>query len=55
MTLLDGKELSKKLREVIKFDILAMKRKPTLAVIMVGSDGASDIYVRNKERELAKK
>lgn len=50
MTLLDGKELSKKLREVIKLDVLAMKRKPTLAVIMVGSDGASDIYVRNKER-----
>lgn len=50
MTLLDGKELSKKVREVIKLDILTMKRKPTLVVIMVGNDSASSVYVRNKER-----
>lgn len=50
MTLLDGKELSKKVREAIKLDILTMKRKPTLAVIMVGNDSASSVYVRNKEK-----
>lgn len=49
-TLIDGKEVSKNLREIIKLDILSMKRHPKLVVLLVGNDNASEVYVRNKER-----
>lgn len=54
MILLDGKETSKKVREELREEIdqIADKagRRPGLAVILVGEDPASQIYVRNKEK-----
>ena len=51
--ILDGKETAKKLRENLKSKVEELKKNnifPKLAVIMVGDDGASKIYVRNKSK-----
>lgn len=48
MKIVDGKALAKKLREELKEKIGALKKAPGLAVVIVGSDPASQIYVRNK-------
>ncbi len=54
MILLDGKETAKQVRAELRseVDTLAAKygRQPGLAVILVGEDPASQVYVRNKER-----
>lgn len=50
--LIDGKVLSLKVRESVKEKVDALVAKgvtPGLAVILVGEDPASQIYVRNKE------
>lgn len=50
--LLDGKTMSDELRQEIAARVSALKEKgvvPGLAVILVGDDPASNIYVRNKE------
>jgi len=49
--ILDGKVLSAEIYEDVKRRVTAMKRQgvtPGLAVILVGDDPASEIYVRNK-------
>ncbi|RUM45424.1 MAG: bifunctional methylenetetrahydrofolate dehydrogenase/methenyltetrahydrofolate cyclohydrolase FolD [Desulfurobacterium sp.] len=50
--ILDGKELSKKIRGKLKEEVKELKEKvgrpPALAVVLVGNDVASEIYVRNK-------
>jgi len=51
--ILDGKETAKKVRENLKSKVEELKKNgtnPKLAVIMVGEDGASKIYVRNKSK-----
>lgn len=51
--ILDGKELAKKTRMNLKIECEKLKEKgitPKLAVIMVGDDEASKVYVRNKSR-----
>lgn len=51
--IIDGKELSKKIRMQVKEEVEVLKSKginPKLAVIMVGEDPASKVYVRNKSR-----
>ena len=51
--LLDGKVMSDELRVRISERVAALKEKgvhPGLAVILVGEDPASQIYVRNKEK-----
>jgi methylenetetrahydrofolate dehydrogenase (NADP+)/methenyltetrahydrofolate cyclohydrolase len=48
MKILDGKSLSEKLIDSVKGK--AAKLKPKLAVVMVGEDPASLVYVRNKKR-----
>lgn len=52
--LIDGKAISLKLREAIKKDTESFVEKygirPGLAVIIVGDDPASTVYVRNKEK-----
>ena len=48
MRIVDGKALATKLREELKEKISALKKEPGLAVVIVGSDPASQIYVRNK-------
>lgn len=52
-TMISGKEISAKLRLAVKAGADALRAQgivPGLAVILVGSDPASAIYVRNKER-----
>ena len=51
--ILDGKELARKIRENLKADVAELKARgtlPKLAVIMVGDDSASKIYVKNKSK-----
>lgn len=51
--ILDGKTLAKKTREELKLKVDELKEKnisPKLAVIMVGDDPSSKIYVRNKSK-----
>ncbi len=51
--LMDGKQLSKKIRHNLKIECDKLKQggiKPKLAVIMVGNDNASKIYVKNKSK-----
>ena len=51
--IMDGKALSKKIREQVKENVDSLKQKnifPKLAVIMVGEDPASKVYVRNKSK-----
>lgn len=53
MGLLNGKELAQKLQQEMTQEVTALKEKglqPGLAVILVGEDPASQVYVRNKER-----
>ena len=52
MKLLDGKKLSKKIFQEVAIEVQKFKKKhsftPGLAVILVGDNPASEIYVRNK-------
>lgn len=45
---LDGNALSKRLNAELASRVAAMSRKPTLAVVLVGQDPASQVYVRRK-------
>ena len=47
-TVISGKDVAAKLREELAAEIAAMDTKPGLAVILVGDDPASHVYVRNK-------
>ena len=47
---LDGKELATKLRLKMKEQVAQMDQTPVLAVVMVGENDASKIYVRNKKK-----
>ena len=49
MKLLDGKKLAEKILTQIKKQVSRMKKKPVLAMVLVGDDPASKIYVRNKK------
>ena len=48
MKIIDGKTIAAAIREEIRQDVAQMQRKPALAVVIVGEDPASQIYVRNK-------
>lgn len=51
--ILNGKELAKKIRTNLKVEVEELKKQkkyPKLAVIMVGNDQASSIYVKNKSK-----
>ena len=53
MELLNGKELAQKLQQEMTQEVTELKEKglqPGLAVILVGEDPSSQVYVRNKER-----
>ena len=51
-TLIDGKLISKQLKAEVRADVEALVasggRRPGLAVVIVGDDPASHIYVKNK-------
>lgn len=52
-TIINGKELAAKVRENLKLEVEELKNKgiyPKLAVIMVGNDSSSSVYVRNKSK-----
>jgi methylenetetrahydrofolate dehydrogenase (NADP+)/methenyltetrahydrofolate cyclohydrolase len=57
MILLDGKATAQSIRSELKVEVAeitaAQGRAPGLAVILVGQDPASQVYVRNKERACA--
>lgn len=52
--ILDGKMLRDKIFESLKATLDKMEQKPTLAVILVGENPASQIYVRNKKKTAEK-
>jgi methylenetetrahydrofolate dehydrogenase (NADP+) / methenyltetrahydrofolate cyclohydrolase len=53
--LIDGKAFAKKLRDQVAQTVARLKREhrlvPGLAVVLVGEDPASQVYVRNKHRQ----
>lgn len=52
--LLNGKELAKRMKDSMKLEVSALSDKgaaPGLAVVIVGEDPASKIYVKNKRRD----
>lgn len=57
MILFDGKATAASIREVLREEVIrdsaAAGREPCLAVILVGEDPASQVYVRNKEKACA--
>lgn len=55
--IINGKELAKKVRKELKQEVNELKEKginPKLAVIMVGDDPGSQVYVRNKSKACEK-
>ena len=57
-TIIDGKSIAADLRETIRIQTASLAKdhgiKPGLAVVLVGEDPASQIYVRNKNRQTIK-
>jgi methylenetetrahydrofolate dehydrogenase (NADP+)/methenyltetrahydrofolate cyclohydrolase len=51
--IIDGKAVAAALRETLKSEVLRLERKPGLAVILVGDDPASHVYVGNKVKACA--
>lgn len=55
--ILDGKELAKKVRKNLKQEVEELKQEgisPKLAVIMVGDNSSSQVYVKNKSKACVK-
>lgn len=50
MILLDGKSLSAKIKDELKGSINSYVQTPILAVITIGDDAASEVYVKNKRK-----
>ncbi|ARQ97686.1 bifunctional 5,10-methylene-tetrahydrofolate dehydrogenase / 5,10-methylene-tetrahydrofolate cyclohydrolase [Campylobacter lanienae NCTC 13004] len=53
MQIIDGKEISNRVKQRVADEVLELKSKgitPTLAVVLVGEDKASQTYVASKER-----
>lgn len=51
--IMDGKALATRVKEQVTAAAAALPRPPSLAVILVGEDPASAVYVRNKARDCA--
>ena len=54
--LIDGKRISKRIKDELKEEVSRMKEQGTkicLAVIQVGEDAASSVYVNNKKKACA--
>lgn len=49
--ILDGKSLANKITEELKIKTQSLTSKPKLAVLLVGDNPASQIYVRNKQKK----
>ena len=50
---IDGKELAAKVKAQVREEAALLERKPGLAVILVGDNPASQVYVRGKEADCA--
>lgn len=48
--IIDGKKLAQKIREDLREEVIEKELHPKLAVILVGNDEASKIYIRNKNK-----
>ena len=48
---MDGKALAKKIKEQVAAQAAALPRRPGLAVLLVGENPASQVYVRGKEKD----
>ncbi|MDR2464908.1 MAG: bifunctional methylenetetrahydrofolate dehydrogenase/methenyltetrahydrofolate cyclohydrolase FolD [Streptococcaceae bacterium] len=48
---MDGKALAKKIKSQLKVEVEGRDRKPGLAVLLVGENPASQIYVKHKEKD----
>ena len=48
--IISGKEISAAIREEIRTEVQGMSVRPGLAVVLVGNDPASAVYVRNKSK-----
>ncbi len=51
--IIDGKKISKEIKDELKSEVAALKgqrKEPSLAVILVGDDPASQVYVGNKKK-----
>lgn len=51
MTILDGKALAAKIKDRVRQEAAGLPRRPGLAVVLVGSDPASRVYVTSKRRD----
>lgn len=49
--IIDGKAIAQKIKEELAAKVLTMAKKPGLAVVLVGEDPASTIYVNSKEKD----
>jgi len=49
--LIDGKKIAEKIRQELKKKVAKLKEKPGLAVILVGDNPASQVYVNMKEKK----
>ena len=53
-TIIDGKAVAKEVQQQIKDEVEGLHRRwglaPGLAVVLVGDDPGSHIYIRNKEK-----
>ncbi|MCB0271401.1 MAG: bifunctional methylenetetrahydrofolate dehydrogenase/methenyltetrahydrofolate cyclohydrolase FolD [Bdellovibrionales bacterium] len=54
MQLLDGKKVAEKILQEVQNDIATMEVKPGLAVILIGDDPASQVYVNRKHKTCQK-
>ena len=50
-TIIDGKALAAKLKENVSMEAQTLPRKPGLAVVLVGEDPASRVYVTSKRKD----
>lgn len=50
-TIIDGKALAAKVKENVRAEAAALKRRPGLAVVLVGDNPASRVYVTSKRRD----
>ncbi|GBR72315.1 5,10-methylene-tetrahydrofolate cyclohydrolase [Candidatus Termititenax spirochaetophilus] len=48
--IIDGKKIAQNIREQLKLEVSKLSVKPGLAVVLVGSDPASQTYVNSKEK-----
>lgn len=50
---MDGKALAAKVKKEVAAQVAGMERKPGLAVVLVGEDSASGVYVNGKKKDCA--